>query len=72
MRKLRFDCRWINLVMSCVESVKFSILVNGVSMDFFNPSKGMHQGDPLSPYLFLLRVRVCWHGYQERIFIKLV
>ena len=38
--------------MCCISTVKFSILINGSPSDFFGSSRGIQQGDPLSPLLF--------------------
>jgi hypothetical protein len=38
----------------CVSIVRFSMLINGTLVDFFNSSQGVGQGDPLSPLLFVL------------------
>ncbi|XP_021741303.1 uncharacterized protein LOC110707583 [Chenopodium quinoa] len=54
MCALKFTTQFISWVMQCVTTPTFSLLLNGGSYGFFKGKKGIRQGDPMSPILFVI------------------
>jgi hypothetical protein len=44
----------VNWIMGCLESANFVVLINGSPSRFFRATRGLRQGCPLSPFMFLI------------------
>ena len=64
---LDFPNDWVRNIMYCIESLVLSVLWNGEKLESFTPTRGIRQGDPISPYIFVLYMESLGHIIHDAI-----
>ncbi|KAM2481186.1 hypothetical protein PS1_004717 [Malus domestica] len=67
MEKMGLCNEWRRIIIGCVSSVHFDVLVNGQPSMTFSPLRGLRQGNSLSPYLFILVGEVLSRMIQDAV-----
>jgi hypothetical protein len=67
MLEVRYPKEWVNVVMASVTSVRTNVKWNGERSEYFHPQRGIRQGDPISPYLFVICMDKLSHLITEGV-----
>jgi len=63
----KFPPNLINIIHHCIISPTFKILWNSNKTEEFSPTRGIRQGDPLSPYLFVICMEKLYHIIDDQV-----
>lgn len=67
LKEAGFNDDWIRNIMACITTTRLGILWNGEQLDWIVPSRGIRQGDALSPYIFVLCIERLCHKIREAV-----
>lgn len=67
LNEVKLPTNFVKIIMSCVSTASYQIIVNGELSNSFSGSRGIRQGDPLSPYLFVLCMEKLSHSIQTAV-----
>lgn len=67
LQAFNFPRDWIDLMMDCISSVSHTIIFNGGLTQPFSPHCGIRQGDPISPFIFILCMEILSKIIQREV-----
>ena len=67
LKRCGFGERWRGWIAHCISTVRFSIHINGSLVGFFSNSRGLRQGDPLYPFLFMMVMKAFSRMMSEAV-----
>lgn len=67
LKDIGMPLQWIDLVYKCISTPSMRVLFNGNMTNNFQPTRGILQGDPLSPYLYVLCIERLGHIIQAKV-----
>ncbi|KAG7534372.1 Endonuclease/exonuclease/phosphatase superfamily [Arabidopsis thaliana x Arabidopsis arenosa] len=70
LKAARLPEKWVGWIMKCVTGPSMQVLWNGEKTEAFQPMRGLRQGDPLSPYLFVLCLERLCHQIEKAVGLK--
>lgn len=70
LNEFQFPESLTNIIMHVVTNVEANVKWNKARSNYFRPQRGIHQGNPISPYMFVLCMEKLFHLIMEVVNAK--